>query len=122
MTDLSTTNLQRLLDEATPGPWTALDRYSDGASRPDTSYQMRDAAGDYLGIMHGQDAALAALSPQLAVEVLWMRLEIGELRDTLARTATECAILDNHEGRLAARIAQSAAETLFRIMQGDPDD
>ena len=52
---------------------------------------------------------------ELARELLQIRREIGELRDEVARTATDCAILDNHEGRLAARIAQAVANRLFLI-------
>lgn len=126
MTDLSTRNLKRLLAEVAPGPW----EYMPGEAADERCIVNLDTTTPCIAIVANNegsdctdaDLTLAAAAPQLAVEVLWMRLEIGELRNTLARTATECAILDNHEGRLAARIAQSAAETLFRIMQGDPDD
>lgn len=83
MTDLSTSNLKRLLDETSPGPWEARGYYMDGEPRPDDSYQMRDAAGDYLGIMHGPDAALAALAPDLAQEVIRMRTELTSLVEDL---------------------------------------
>lgn len=84
MTDLSTTHLQRLLDEATPGPWEALATYDDGAPRPDTTREMR-AAGEYLGIMHAPNAELAALSPDLAQEVIALRSKLA---------AQEAAVLD----------------------------
>lgn len=80
MTDLSTKHIQRLLAESMPGPWEALGNYPDGNARPDDSYQIHDAAGDYLGIMHGQDAYLAALAPDLAQEVLRMRRELNSIR------------------------------------------
>lgn len=76
MTDLSTSNLKRLLAEAAPGPWEARGNYTDGDACPDDSYQIRDAAGYYLGIMHGQDSHLAAPAPQLAQEILRMRDEL----------------------------------------------
>ena len=82
MTDLSTSNLKRLLDEATPGPWTALATYDDGAPRPDTTREMR-AAGEYLGIMHTPNAELAAAAPDLAQEVLRMRTEFTSLVEDL---------------------------------------
>ncbi|PIS66325.1 hypothetical protein AZH46_07030 [Corynebacterium striatum] len=78
MTDLTTTHLQHLLDRTTPGPWEALDLYSDGAPRPDTTREMR-AAGEYLGIMHAPNAELAALSPDLADEILRMREALHDL-------------------------------------------
>lgn len=79
MTDLSTSNLKRLLNEATPGPWTALATYDDGAPRPDTTREMR-AAGEYLGIMHTPNAELAAAAPDLAQEVLRLRHEMDSKR------------------------------------------
>lgn len=129
MTDLTTAHLRHLLAQSTPGPWEyegpqfqeittqdhngleqsviSLDRYTekDFCNRP-------------------SDMNLAAAAPALAQEILWMRREISELRNALVQTAIDCAILDNHEGRLAARIAQSAAETLFRILleEGDHDE
>ncbi|GAA1471088.1 hypothetical protein GCM10009604_04120 [Corynebacterium aurimucosum] len=33
MTDLTTTNLKRLLDAATPGPWGARGNYKEGGPR-----------------------------------------------------------------------------------------
>lgn len=77
MTDLSTANLKRLLAEATPGPWEARGYYTDGEPRPDDSYQMRDAGGEYLGIMHDQNAHLAALAPPLAQEVIRLRSKLA---------------------------------------------
>lgn len=78
MTDLSTSNLNRLLNETAPGPWKAHDDYVDLDINPDV-YQMQDAKGDYLGLMHGHDAYLAALAPELADEVLRMREALHDL-------------------------------------------
>lgn len=123
MTDLSTSNLKRLLAEATPGPWEARGYYMDGEPRPDDSRQIHGTGGGYLGMMHGTDSHLAALAPELAQEVLRMRREIAELRDSLARTATTCATSGDSEGKLAAGILQNVAEQLFRILleEGDHD-
>lgn len=76
MTDLSTTNLKRLLAETSPGPWEARGYYMDGEPRPDETYAMRDAEDEHLGIMHGQEAHLVALGPELAQEVIRMREEL----------------------------------------------
>lgn len=89
MTDLSTSNLKRLLDQTTPGPWHVWDAYEDEDYRPDTALQLHGADGEYLGIMHGQDAHLAALAPELAQEVLRMREALQALREQLKKKA-EC--------------------------------
>ena len=67
---------------------------------------------------------LAAAAPALAQEILWMRREISELRNALVQTAIDCATMDNSEGKLAARVAQSAEEQLFRILleRGDHNE
>lgn len=80
MTDLSTKNLQRLLDEATPGPWEAQANYKEGDPRPDTSCQIFSADGKYLGIVHRPHADLAAAAPDLAQEVLRLRHEMDSKR------------------------------------------
>lgn len=76
MTDLSTSNLKRLLDEVTPGPWEVRANYEDGDPRPDTSCQIFSADEKYLGIVHSPHADLAAAAPELAQEVLRMREEL----------------------------------------------
>lgn len=58
---------------------------------------------------------------ELAREVLRMRREISDLYKAVARTGTDCAIRDDHQGKLAARVAQSVAEQLFRILQEGGD-
>lgn len=76
MTDLSTANLKRLLDEATPGPWEARANYTDGDPRPDTSCQIFSADEKYLGIVHSPHADLAAAAPEIAQETLRLRKEL----------------------------------------------
>lgn len=80
MTDLTTTQLQRLLDQSTPGPWEESSMYSDGEPRPDSSREIISAAGKYMGIMHEPDVRLATLAPELAEEVLRMRSELAAMR------------------------------------------
>lgn len=96
MTDLTTTHLQHLLDQTTPGPWEESSMYSDGEPRPDSSREIISAAGKYMGIMHEPDVRLATLAPELAEEVLRMRLELSSMRHAWedmstnpARTPTE---------------------------------
>lgn len=81
MTDLSTTNLQRLLDEAANGPWEARANYKEGDPRPDTSCQIFSADEKYLGIVHSPHAALAAAAPEIAQEALRMREELHDLSE-----------------------------------------
>lgn len=81
MTDLSTSNLKRLLAETSPGPWEARGYYMDGEPRPDDSHQIRSAGGEYLGIMYDPDAHLTALAPELAQEVLRMREALRDLSE-----------------------------------------
>lgn len=85
MTDLSTTNLKRLLNEATPGPWHVWDAYEDEEYRPDTALQLHGVDGEYLGIMHGPDAHLTAMTLDLAQEVLRMREELIDWANDEAR-------------------------------------
>lgn len=66
---------QELLVGATPGPWKLIGEYDDGEPRPDDSYLIHTPGGEYLGIMHGQDARLTAAAPELAEIVAGMRAE-----------------------------------------------
>lgn len=78
MTDLSTTNLKRLLDEATPGPW-RISRTEgiSGLGFAEDFYQddPRKKA----------NVTLAALGPDLAQEVIALRSKLA---------AQEAAVLD----------------------------
>lgn len=101
--------LHTLVGERSPGPWQAVGQYDDGSSRPDTSRLMRSGDGEYLGIMHGPDAELAALAPELARELLWIR---KELRETLSNVEDQ---LTRIEPELkAARITVYAEREHFR--------
>ncbi|WP_144793339.1 hypothetical protein [Corynebacterium singulare] len=116
MTDLSTTNLKRLLDQAAPGPWEARGNYLDGDARPDDSYQMCDAAGDYLGIMHGQGAHLAAAAPDLAEEVLRMREALHDLS-----AVWEGVSIDPTRTPAEQQLAAHVVDHIDQIL-GDHDD
>lgn len=52
----------------------------------------------------------------LAKDNLRLHQEISKLRNSLVQIATDCAIMDSSEGKLAARVAQGAEEQLFRIL------
>lgn len=116
MTDLTTTHLKCLLEQAAPGPWEARDNYLDDGTRPDDSYQMRDAAGDYLGIMHGQDSYLAALAPELARELLVLRDALADVIQIWQYASTDPERTPI-EQNLAARVVDHINEAL-----GDHDE
>lgn len=96
MTDLSTTNIQRLLDQAAPGPWKARGNYTD---------QIHDAAGDYLGIMHDRNTRLAAAAPQLADELLRMREALRDLSEVWEAVSIDPARLPAEQQLAAAVVA-----------------
>ena len=84
MTDLSTTNLKRLLTEATPGPWEYITGDSpDGRCIGNPGSMTMCIGVDANG--HGSscsdhDLTLAAAAPQLAQEVLRLRNEMDSMR------------------------------------------
>ncbi len=84
-------HVYELLENATPGPWTALPNYDDGQPRPDDSCLIK-AGGQYLGIMHGPDADLAAAAPELAKQVLNYHYAVGQLRHLLTMMADTDAV------------------------------
>ena len=85
MTDLSTTNLQRLLDEAAPGPWTVrVNKWDETIVGNRAGHEM--AAGEQVRFLFeaghpGVDTQLAAASPELADEVLRMREALHDLSE-----------------------------------------
>ena len=102
MTDLSTTNLKRLLAEAAPGPWKARGNYTD---------QIHDAAGDYLGIMHDRNTRLAAAAPQLADELLRMREALRDLSEVWEAVSI-CPFRTPADQQLAAAVVDHIDEIL----------
>jgi len=77
MTDLTTTHLKRLLDQATPGPWKAKDSDCIASEHGEVLWNA-DQAVDWSRNDH--DVNLAAAAPQLAGEVLWMRRQLTSMR------------------------------------------
>lgn len=83
MTDITTTHLKCLLEQATPGPWTVEDDGYDIIVGNAEGHRMgwgdqvrfKFEAGD-----KKHDTALAALAPELAQEVLRMRRELNSIR------------------------------------------
>lgn len=74
MTDLSTANLKRLLDQATPGPWRI--------SSTEGIVGLGFAEGFYQDDpLEKANVILAALAPDLAQEVLRMREALHDLSE-----------------------------------------
>lgn len=87
MTDLSTSNLKRLLDEVAPGPW----EYMPGEAADERCIVNLDTTTPCIAIAsNGEgsdcsdaDLTLAALAPPLAQEVLRMRRELTHMVEDL---------------------------------------
>lgn len=85
MTDLTTTHLKRLLEQATPGPWTVRENKWDEIIVGNRAGHAR-ALGEQVRFLFeaghpGVDTELAAAALQLAQEVLRMRRELKSMHD-----------------------------------------
>lgn len=80
MSDLTTANLQQLLDHATQGPWEVGDTNSDVITdrNGDGVLWNADQAVDWS--RRDEDVSLAALAPELAQEVIRMRSELAAMK------------------------------------------
>ena len=85
MTDLTTTHLKHLLDQATPGPWKAKDSDCITSEHGEVLWNA-DQAVDWSRNDH--DVNLAAAAPQLAEEVIRLRGHIEELITVMEVKAT----------------------------------
>ena len=119
MTDLTTTHLQHLLDQATPGPWTVEDDGYDIIIGNAEGHRM--GWGDQVRFKFEaghkkHDTALAALAPQLAEEVLRMRNELTNLQEE-ARAAAKI----HTPGPNAQRVFDALDTTINQIL-GDHNE
>lgn len=105
--------LAELLDTATPGPWRAIPNYNDGEPRPDDSCLIK-VGDEYLGIMHGPDAGLAAAAPDLAKQVLNYHYAVGQLRHLLTLMADTAAVQGSPE---ASDLCKHVIGLLTEIME-----
>ena len=78
MTDLSTTHLKRLLDQATPGPWT-IEEDSAGELVISDELGNKLLCGDYAPFSSKGDPHLVAAAPSLAEELLRMRAQLRKI-------------------------------------------
>lgn len=105
--------LAELLDTATPGPWRAIPNYADGEPRPDDSCLIK-VGDEYLGIMHGPDADLTALAPDMAKQVLNYHYAVGQLRHLLTLMADTAAVQGSPE---ASELCEYVIGLLTEIME-----
>lgn len=81
MTDITTANLQRLLGQATPGPWEVGDTNSDVITDQNGDgvlWNTDQAAG---WSHRDEDVSLAARAPELAQEVIRLRDGVEQIRE-----------------------------------------
>ena len=118
MTDLTTTHLQHLLDQATTGPWEAKDSDCITSEHGEVLWNA-DQAVDWSRNDH--DVNLAAAAPELAGEVLRMRKGLQAIRSDLHET-TLCD--GTTTGPYLQGATAQAAATIKQIDQilGDHDE
>lgn len=127
MTDLTTTHLKRLLEQATPGPWeyegpqfqeiTTLDQ--DGLEQAVISL---DRYSEKETCNRPADMNLAARAPQLAEEVILLREHIEGLITTMENKAGVSNGRDTLQELIVAENLMSAANQLRQILLGDHDE
>lgn len=113
MTDLTTTHLKHLLDQATPGPWKAKDSDCITSEHGEVLWNA-DQAVDWSRNDH--DVNLAAAAPQLAQEVINLRDALGYLVEE-----TRLAAENSDDVVVQKRVADAIKTTVAKI-QGDHDD
>ena len=121
MTDITTTHLKRLLDQATPGPWeyegpqfqeiTALDQ--DGLEQAVISL---DRYTEKETCNRPADMNLAAAAPQLAQEVIHLRDALGYLMEE-----TRLAAENTNDVETTKHITE-AIKTTIKKCKGDHDE
>lgn len=113
--------LQKILERATPGPWTVEDDGYDIIVGDEEGHSLgwgdqvrfKFEAGDQT-----HDPALVALAPDLARELLRLRRELTDLRDLMSKHAS----YQRADGYgTAANWTRDHANRLARIMQGDTE-
>lgn len=113
MTDLATTQLQHLLDQATTGPWEAKDSDCITSEHGEVLWNT-DRAADWNRNDH--DVNLAAHAPELAGEVLRMRKELTNLQEE-ARLVAEL-----YATQLTPQRILDALDTTINKILGDHDE
>lgn len=120
MPDLTTTHLQHLLDQATPGPWTVEEnKWDETIVANEIGHQMvwgEQVRFEFIAGNPKADPQLAAAAPQLAQEVINLRDALGYLVEE-----TRLAAENSDDVVVQKRVADAIKTTVAKI-QGDHDE
>lgn len=125
MTDLTTTHLQHLLDQATPGPWESLYGVAGVPEGWDEYWVILQMGRHRLPLrsphypLEDEEYAnfdLAALAPELAQEVINLRDALGYLVEE-----TRLAAENSDDVVVQKRVADAIKTTVAKV-QGDHDE
>lgn len=120
MTDLSTTNLKHLLEQATPGPWEYITGDSpDGRCIANPGSMTMCIGVDANGkgsSCEDADLNLAATAPELAEEVIRLRDALGYLMEE-----TRLAAENSQDVIVQKRVVNAIETTIIKIL-GDHDE
>lgn len=108
MTDLTTTHLQHLLDQATTGPWKAKDSDCITSEHGEVLWNA-DQAVDWSRNDH--DVNLAAAAPQLAQEVINLRDALGYFMEE-----TRFAAENSEDVIVQKRVVNAIETTIIKIL------
>ncbi|MGN6019785.1 hypothetical protein [Corynebacterium striatum] len=114
MTDLSTTNLKRLLAEVTPGPW----KHDNEVGEILGAYYEKNGIGyiPTVGYADDYNADLIALAPELLAEVIRMREALRDLSEVW-----EAISIDPTRTPAEQQLAAAVVDHIDQIL-GDHDD
>lgn len=113
MTDLTTTHLKHLLDQATTGPWEAKDSDCITSEHGEVLWNADQAVN---WNRNDHDVNLAAAAPELAQEVIRLRDALGYLVEE-----TRLAAENSDDVVVQKRVADAIKTTVAKI-QGDHDE
>ena len=119
MTDLSTTNLKRLLAEATPGPW----KHDDEVGEILGAYYEKNGMGYIPNVGYADDsnADLIALAPELAADWLRMREALEKQLNgiNLVIALADMIQPQTEAQQTAITLGRDLCDDLTRILEGD---
>lgn len=120
MTNLTTTNLQKLLDQATPGPWTVKEnKWDETIVANESGHQMswgEQVRFEFIAGNPKADPQLAAATPELAEEVLRKREALHDLSEVW-----EAVSIDPTRTPAEQQLAAAIVDHINQIL-GDHDE
>ena len=137
MTDLTTTNLKHLLDQATPGPWKFDEKqewehvagpeyppmlvYNEHIVEDSDGKQLFGNFNDTVLEDHPGNLQLAAAAPQLAQEVIRLRTGLEQIRE-MCLLERDAAFQDSPMRAGEVQAFNLCAEPLTALLNGDHDE